>query len=307
LQKREEEIIIITDRKTKWPFDAEKLSIIDFSNKHRNYFVYHVSTIKDWYKRICYISKIKKDINNIVKHQEYLLYIPNYAVNYQTLLAENKLCKGYYFIEEGTLAYTPYDILLKQWKKRSILQKIKALLGGTNRFYLTTSKSFLGTIQINEHAFMWNRRNKIINDTPSFENLKNYPLYKNIIVTGYLSNNINYYKNCIYKLADFLYKKGIYDAKIKIHPHLYSNYPERIKALEEILLSIPNVLFKILPHDYIVEMSILKNSCSIFSLGEFSSLNIYSLLYGGESYLISEDFIKFDDIQACINYIRAQY
>ena len=301
-----EKVILITYRNTNWPFSQENISIIDFTHQHRDYFVTEVKTISDWLKRRKYVKLMKGTINKIVNKDPFLLYIPNYSVHFQTIFAEHKYCQGYYFIEEGTLAYTPMSYLIDQFKHRPLKRKIKFLFGLTDRFFLERTDKFLGTISIREEAFSWNIKEKIVEPIPVLDNL-NVQLHETIIITGFLDDNLSRIKKQLSTLLDYFCKTGIRDIAIKYHPHVYDNYPERIDKIDGVFKNYSQVNVTTLPQNYIVEYAILKWKSTIFSIDGLSSLNIYSILFGGHSFIVTCNSVKeLKNMEQCLTYVTSK-
>ncbi len=299
-----EQVIVITYRGQKWPFDKRNIRIIDFSTLFQKYYVYHVSSIKEYFRRLIYQYKMKKFINQLVKGQEYILYIPNYAVDYQTYLAENRWCRGYYFIEEGTLAYTPIDYLKRKEQKKDLIQRFKNFAGISNHFFLETTNKFKGTIAITNEAFRWNNKDRKV-VKPIIDVDKDYKVHKNIIVTGYFSSSMSSVKDQMNTLLTFIGQSDETDIAIKFHPHLYYNFPKKIDEISAFIKTFNNVKVDILPADYIVEKSIFAGNCNIYSLDKFSSLNIYSVLFGGHSYTLTDKAVEFHDLNSCIKFVTS--
>ena len=199
------------------------------------------------------------------------------------------------------MAYTPISYLTAGNNKRTFISRHKSLFGIPNRFYLEITNKFLGTISIHEQAFIWNKKRKIINPT-FFDNI-NQTGYKDIVVTGFFSDDILNIKNKLSILINYFTKNGIKEVAIKFHPHVYYNYPQKIEELSSFLQVSETVKFLILPPTYIVELSIIEKHSNIYSLDEFSSLNIYSVLFGGFSFVVDDEVREIISLEECIDYI----
>lgn len=303
LIKEKQKVIIIKNRGVKWLFEENGIIFFDLSNLHRRWYIYRPKSIIDLIKRYYYIYLLNKDIKRIINKDDFILYIPNYSVNYQAKLAEDKKCKGYYLIEEGLQSYN-YDYLKQCYKNRSFLLRHKNLFGLTDRFCMETTEKFLGTIAISKDAFDWNSKQKIVEkEFPKL--LTNYSTYKNIVVTGFLGEDMELVRQKLKFLLKSFEERGEREMVVKFHPHVYYNSPQKIVCLENFLRQQKGMSISILPADYIVEFSIIKDKSSIYSLDEFSSLNIYSLMFGGKSYICTQDKLyEFHNIEECLTYVN---
>ena len=302
LKSNNEESILITHRGVNWPFPNLEIPIIDFSNLYRNFYVYRVKSIVDFIKRMLYMHYIKKYTKRIIGREDFILYLSNFEKSYQVLFADSKFCQGYYLVEEGSISYL-YKYKMDKYLCRSFLERHKSWIGLTDRFCMEVNNKFRGTISITNYAFEWNiDKEKLVYSEFDIPLLENYKSYENIIVTGHMKEDINSIFEKLNRIISFLQSQHVNNVALKFHPFVYYNTPEKINILMSKFSSSSDFEIVVLPPEYVVEFSIIKAKSNIFSLDTLSSLNIYSVAFGGFSYIYNKKIIKFKNVKSCIDY-----
>ena len=160
LQKRGEEVTIILSRNLKWPFSLKVNRIVNISRM--NFFLHtkvdKIRSLRSYILALYCKKRMKNYINSIVGEDDYIAYIPNYKSMIISNLCERKQCKGYYYIEEGTLSYFSIDYAKKVMHYSNFFKLLSVVLMVNYDFALKQTKKFKGTISINESAFPWNKR-----------------------------------------------------------------------------------------------------------------------------------------------------
>ena len=288
---RGEKVIVLTKRNTVFAYQHPKMEKIDLSNFYKKGLLdfrtlkfYNILQKSLRYR--FYLEEIDKFTKELVHNEDFLLYVPVYMDDNVKSLVSNRHCKGYYYIEEGTLDYQPLDYLYKISCKsiQAYLKKvILPLLGGSFHFLLEVNPKFKGTIGLFNEAFSWNTKwDKIVNSPIEYIEMQKLRPYDIIIVTGYLYANDEYILQAFNELFEKLDTNQ--SVAIKLHPLVFSQYPQKARRIRTLILqSYPNVSF--LSNSYPVEGNILKFQTRIISFLEVSSLSLYSVLANTKSWL----------------------
>lgn len=310
-----EDVVILTGRGQKWYFFAESLKVIDFDElmrgkganlNLRNIHIRNIlKQIRDWK---LFIKNRNQAITECVsKGQNYIAYVPIFM----DALICNTHCKGYYFLEEGQFAYLSKSYIKKITRRTSqaYFKTIFFPLFG-QRYYPIDFQNdkFLGSVAITKEAFPWHQQEHIVSDVTTYINDVNYvvPLYDNIVVTGFLLEDITIIEQYFKILSAYIKKEQLGNVAVKLHPHVYLRYPQKAKAVEEMVKNVfkeTGVTF--LPKDYIVENNIFNRNTNIFSLIYVSSLSLYATMFGCGSFLVHEDkgFYKVERISTIQDYL----
>lgn len=286
-----ESVIVLTKRNAVFVYEHPKIQKIDISDFYKNGWLnFRTLKISNFVQNSLryrkYLREVKCFTEELVGNEDFLLYVPIYFDDHVISLVNNKYCKGYYYIEEGTLDYQPLNYLYKISCKsvQAYLKKIiLPLLGGSFHFLLEVNQKFRGTIGLFDDAFPWNSKwKKYINSPLEYIEMQKIKKYEIIIVTGYLHSNDDYileaFKVLLTKLNNY---KTI---AIKMHPEVFTLYPQKAKRIQSLILQYnPNVSF--LSNSYPVEGNILKFHTRIISFLEVSSLSLYSVLANTKTWL----------------------
>ena len=264
-----ERIIVLENRKEKFGNSISNVETIDLYDLFGNSQV--VENNKNMRSIITNYStclKIKKFIKNTIK-EPYLFYTPSYSIIWSNLLVNRKLCKGYYFLEEGILSYTSLEFLYKRYlndRKRII----KTLLGVNRGFYLERNSKFKGTIAMYGEAFAWNENNKIVCNNKVLLDQEKYQ----VIVA--LPGSFNHHEvcSCLRKIIIDYPQESI---AIKFHPTSYSCFCDEMHRVIDFIKE-NNINIQILPSDYNVDVAITSLPTKIISIQNVSSLMVYSIL-----------------------------
>lgn len=289
-----EKVIVITRRGMSWPVISNE-TVINISD--RTCSLLSLTAIK-------HIITLPACINTIINKEEFILYLPTSYDEVYYFFQKSKFCKGYYYIEEGILAYTGLKFIRED--KNLIKRGLKHLFGLYPDLYFFDSR-FYGTISISEKAFKWNKSKKIINQPYSYFKrvCNNQKSYSHIIVFSYLSGDVSFYKSIIDVIIQN--NEGIQsNIAFKFHPRSRFVEPNKMKEITNyILSSLPQAVF--LESEYVLEKEIL-SEVVIICVQEESSVLFYSLLNNNKCYLynISTDGhineIVFDSVSDYVSY-----
>ena len=165
-ERKSENVLIITGRGTDWPYrqNSEKTKIVkieDISDMDVLSII-TISSVRELFTASKKYSLIKKIANSVIGDEKFVLYVPHLKIPFFQALSRHTLCKGYYFIEEGTMSYLSPN-RLKQIFHYSLSKKIILFLCGIYYDYpYSINNNFKGTIAISDYAFIWNHKNKLL-------------------------------------------------------------------------------------------------------------------------------------------------
>lgn len=321
LEKGDKVVVLLT-RNCSFDFFKEKVQIIDLQEKYKDYQTALGSlTSKSTYYSIGkykkYLSQLKNDLYEIVGDDVYYFYTPNFGTSVAPILENKPNCIGYFFIEEGTLSYLDNKWLRNKWysKKTKIGNVVRRLFGIKSYFQLTTTPKFKGTISLREDCFPWNKNTKIITSYESYLEKVNNDLEvpNNIILIGYTEYDISMVSNAIKVAINHmkLNSDNHISVSIKLHPQTYSYNPSYAELLQDMIKrTFADLIIKVLPASYPVELAIIKNGTTIYSLFAISSLCLYSvILQNSHTYIINnkgKDIIM-EDISSLEDYMKSAY
>ena len=297
LNENKSKIVIILARKTQWMYNKKNITFIDgdiFSDNIQLGFK-KINSINKYIEYKKFIKEKRSKIYDIFKESFYL-YTPTSRNLFSFIGFTNINCKGYFFIEEGTLSYRK--------KQTTILEIIKYTISqilGIKRFYFFyTNNKFKGVYAINSHAFPWcNNKKKVIVNLPK-EKANYIKPMKYILTFGYLTLDAQTYIKACEKIIDFLYKQKETYIGFKFHPYTYTNNNELIEILSLFLLNNKrNIEFIDLHHTIIEEYIYYYHSEIICIDNLISSLVLYSTIFNGKSYFYNPEdqkFCEYDNI-----------
>lgn len=292
LIEKGEKVVVVSDRNTEFPYFKDLIEFHDIqsvTDKYRGNCKTAFSKFVNY--AFTYLPHYKTSAKKIIHEEDFILYLS--SCNYFTTSPYlwSKYCKGYYFIEEGTMSYMDIDILRKRYKKQ--LRHGQALLniiGFKSKFDYYTDNRFLGCICVSEKAFPWCKERKFVDDLSEYkkqigDNVK--PL-DYVIVTDYLRDDVEDIKAGFKMILDFVKERNIKATiGVKMHPTAVSYEKNKINVIRKFLLSdYPDSHFEFLPTGYAVEDLLIKSRSSLFSIFGISSLLLYSIVYGSRSYAL---------------------
>lgn len=284
-----ENVIVITRRGTDWPIISNE-TVIDFSKMI-------ISSLCSS-AVIKHIITLSTCVDSIINKEDFLLYLPTSYDEVYYFFQKSKFCKGYYYIEEGVLAYKSLNFVRED--KNLFKRGIKHLLGYYPDHYFFDDR-FIGTISISEKAFQWNQRKRIVNNSETYfkRACNNQRSYSKIVVFGYLSGDVSFYKSAV---ETIIQNNGgdITNIAIKFHPRSNFVEPQKKNEIIQYILSFsPNAV--ILENEYVLEKAIF-DKIVIICIQVTSSVLFYNLLMGNKCYLYrkaidgSVDELAFDSI-----------
>lgn len=285
---KNEKIIILSTRGCSFDYFTDKVVVFDLQKDFAGMqtilgSLLSMKTYSTIPRYKLYLIRLKNYLNKIINNEEYFFYTPNFGTSVAPILENNRLCKGYYFLEEGTLSYLDYIWLKEKWfsRKTRFANVIRRLFGLNSFFQLTTTEKFKGTISLSPFCFPWNKNEKIVVSPNTYIEQTRPPFehYKGIILIGYYVYDLKFVETALKKAVSALNKsiESVCDMAVKLHPHTYSYTPNYAYSLERLIkTSFPEM--KILPIAYSVELSIIKYDTQIVSIFGLSSLSLYSIM-----------------------------
>ena len=310
---RGDEVIIIMSRKIPYEFFEGRVKVYDFfelfkedRDKAKGYDGFTIGRFIDYignFKR--YIEHMKETVDTIVENEDFLLYTANNNQPVSEVFLDHKKCVGYYYIEEGTMSYTPWPQLYKITcsKRRKGRRFLYSLFGIKMYYHLEITKKFLGTIGISKEAFDWEEwkdEKHIITDLTSYKEVIKTKIlpYDIIIVTSMSGSDAQTIIKGIDVIFEHIAKK--YPEKkvaIKMHPHDFSFEREKVcEVYNYIEKQYKSYSATGLDVNYSLEAAIFLNHPVIYSVYIPSSVSVYSIIFSGNTYLLvqkgEDSFVK---------------
>lgn len=314
-ENKTDKIVILVSRGCSWPVNNPNIKVVDCQKfelagslhlrKEKMFTLLH-SLFS--YRR--YLKELYSKINEFVAEEDFYIYLPIYDNELSHAFVQNEHCKGYYFIEEGSIDYLPLSYVYKiAWRTKQALFKriVYPLLGSKFYFILHQGQNFLGCISLYKEAFPFiDDKIHIVNGNSSYvSQVEESKYFDNIIVTGYLFEDEQILRCCILKLLQSF--NNTESIAFKIHPEVYSYYPEKIRIIKDIIRKSGKKV-ELLGPSYSVEASIFKAHSNIYSLFTKSSLLLYALKNNASAYAITMsngniEYEKFSNINEVITSI----
>jgi hypothetical protein len=293
LIKNNEKVIVILNRGTKFPFYNGDVTIFDiqfitdnFRKRSTNFFN------KIYNYKFQYLPHFDVIAKEIIGEEQFILYAPSYNQFTLRSFFNSKYLIGYYYIEEGTLSYLSLKSLKRKFYKKMYLKGrfISKVIGLKEYYDYVITNKFRGAICLSTYAFPWLSNNKIINKFDEYlVNLNEKSLDVDaLIVTGYLFETLDE----IYNGLNIIFDKILSDSNkrkvaIKFHPTAFSYHREKCELVKQYLNNkYSNLEIIFLESSYSVEGSLYRNKTDLYSIFGISSLCLYSLVFGSNSFVV---------------------
>lgn len=291
-----DDVIVVTSRNAKWKYLLDKVKVYDLSDIHDEY-LKNKSKHNDnaFYRLWNYETKQRSVLygfcKKIINKEEFIFYVPHYALIYAKPFLTSKYMKAYYYLEEGVLSYSPLQYLKDKYyypTKYSLHGFLYYLFGINYGFMLKKGDRFKGTIAISKKAFLWNDQERIVNSFESYVNStsNNVNAYDAILVSSSINNKIELNKAVIKESAIYICnKKPGARIGIKFHPSAYSYEKEQCDVISQYIENeLTQYNISILPIDFVIEKEIFSNKAEVYSLLALSSLSLYSVQFADRAY-----------------------
>ena len=285
--ERKEKVIIITNRGYTWPFFEGRVMVYDFTaifkgeDKNREA-LHSVKAWKDYKRYKNYRTHLNKVIDEIVAKEAFIFYLPSMALDMTASFAHNKYCKGYYYVDEGSLSYVSENDL-KRYIPNRFKNAIKSLIGIKDHYHYEMSSKFKGTISITNDAFKWNvNKEKIVNSANGFIEVakQDIPCFDKVILTEYLKQEFDIIvKSINYSIEKIWQENPNFKIGIKIHPQAITYNKEKTIALQQYISNKYAGKITLIPSNVSIEVMSLVYHPTIYSLFEVSSILLYALLF----------------------------
>ena len=284
---RKEKVIIITNRGCTWPFFKDKVTIFDFAKMfqgedQRKVALHSLKAMKDYMNFRRYLSHHNNVVKSIVANEDFYYYMPSMSMVTSVKFVNNKYCKGYYYVDEGYLAYTPAEKLKKYIpnKKKNIIKK---LFGIEDHYHLEILSNFKGTVSISQDAFEWNvNGERIVNSVNDYiaEIKEDIPYYSDVILTEYLTQDYEIIIKCIDNVVEMILQDNP-KSKIglKIHPHAITYNREKTISVQTYIKEKYAGIITLIPVDISIEVMSIVYHPRLYSLLELSSIILYAILF----------------------------
>lgn len=297
LLSRNENVIIITERNTKFPFfegrvklyDMQK--IIDAYRKKTNNLVKLVINY-----RVTLHPQCKRFAEEIINNEDFIFYTPSYNMYTVKPFLQNKYIRGYYFIEEGFMSYLSEKTLWthfrnKQIKKGRALMKI---VGAGESYDYKVTTLFKGCYGLSKYSFPWcDEQNKFLSQFDGYFSSIPYERVNSdyLITTDFLKADINIIKSAFRNVIEEINVHGK-DVTIAIKFHPQALVYEKNKTEEVIRFlrkEYSKINFVILPAHFSVEAMMFYGKINLYCVFGLSSLQLYGLMLNANVYMVNKE------------------
>lgn len=293
---KHEDVVVISERNTLFPQYNDIIMTYDIEeviDKHRKKTSNPLLQIINY--RCDLIPRYKEFAKEVIENEEFVLYIPSFNMYTIRPFLNNKYCKGYYYIEEGTLSYMSVDSLRKKYLKRRYLQGrvLLDLIGAGETLDYKIIKNFKGCIALSAEAFPWCKDKKQLTGLDGYysntttENVN----IEHLIITDYLRSEQHLYVSAFKKIIESVLRLGGQpQIGIKFHPTAYAYEEVKIQGIMmEVEKEYRAISFKLLPSSFSVEALMYRRHLNVYSVFNLSSLLLYSIMLKSKSYMMTCD------------------
>ena len=281
------DVVVLLTRNTKWQFDVPGVSIIDISKLMKLFYIRvpRIRNIRDFLIVNVFKRRILQYFNRLFDNNEYIAYIPQYHIAFISFLCDNKLCSGYYYMEEGTLSYLELERIKKTMSYSLKYRIISILTGVPYHFAYYINHKMKGTIALNANAFPWYKGHKIVNQFhPSIVDKEYYSVNQRVVVLPPLTFGIDELIFIVEELTKVLHAESPAPISVKFHPRTGL---EEKDNMAKFLPVVEKHHLKILPDNYIIEYNLIEGGSDLYSVQVKSSLLIYAVLAGRGSFFVT--------------------
>lgn len=290
-----EKVIIITDRRCEWPFFQDRVIVYNFADIFlgedlKRVALHNLKAIKDYVRYRRYLCHLNKVVSQVISGEDFFFYMPSMAKNKTAAFAYNKHCKGYYYVDEGSLAYLPQELINQQFSSK-MKNAVKRLFKIEDHCHYEIKQYFKGTVSITNEAFQWNKDGeKIVNpiDECILDLKDRIPSFDDVIVTAFLSEDIDSIIKSIDYTVDYVHNKNKSSRiGIKLHPYAITYNRENVSKVYQYIKDSYDNQVVIIPKEVSIEAMSLIYHTRLYSLFQLSSLILYGLLFNSsEGFLI---------------------
>ena len=314
LVRNNEEVVIVSERKTTFPSFNDKIKIFDVQHvidtfrKKDQKLIGHVINYK-----FDLIPQLKKFAKEIIDSQKFILYIPSCNMFTIKHFLKDKNCCGYYFIEEGTLSYLSKGKLKERYFTSKYRQGkiLLSLLGMGVAYEFKQSNKFMGCICLSDKGFPWcpGSQKKVVDIKESLSAFEKNTIKTDVVITtDYLRGPLNNYLKAFDLVINNIVEENpnitIY---IKFHPTAYLFEETKMK---KICGFIDGKYFKnvkgYLPPSFLMEGFLCDSRVSLYSIFGISSLLLYALAFGSTAFIVNmdNDEVRTDEIDGVDKFLE---
>lgn len=298
LLSKDEKVIIISERNTKFPFFEGQITLYDMQktiDTYRNN-THNVFQLAINYK-ISLMPHCEEVAMDIIDEQDFIFYTPSYNMYSVKPFLTSKYCKGYYFIEEGFMAYLSEETLRRHYRNRRYKQLhfLMDFIGAGESFdYLVTDK-FRGCYGLTEYSFPWCHNNKVVTGFDGYFSNQVFDDVdvKYLITTDWLKDDFDVLKKAFDStLNEILHNDEHPKLAIKFHPTAFINEKKKINSLIDYIQNkFKGIDLEVLPSSFSIETLMYHHPLNIYCIFGVSSLQLYALMLKSTPHMIvKEDY-----------------
>lgn len=305
LLSRNERVIIVSERNTKFPFFEGQVALYDMQetiDKYRNN-THNVFLLAINYKTSL-MPHCEEVAKSIIDEQDFIFYTPSYNMYSVKPFLNSQYCKGYYFIEEGFMAYLSEETLRKHFRNRRYKQFhfLMDFIGAGESYDYHVTNGFKGCYGLTDYSFPWCTTNKVVTSFDGyFTNLKvDNAGFNFLITTDWLKDAsdilLEAFNETIKEIIDNYSPSKI---AIKFHPTAFINEKDKIELiLDAIRNNFKSIDFVILPASFSIEALMYHNHVKLYCIFGLSSLQLYALMLKSIPFMVTkEDKVEIKEIK----------
>lgn len=296
LLSRNERVIIVSERNTKFPFFEGQVALYDMQetiDKYRNN-THNVFLLAINYKTSL-MPHCEEVAKSIIDEQDFIFYTPSYNMYSVKPFLNSKYCRGYYFIEEGFMAYLSEETLRKHYRNRRYKQLhfLMDFIGAGESYDYYVKEGYMGCYGLTDYSFPWCTNNRVVTSFDGyFSNLKiENTDFDCLITTDWLKDDIDILiKAFIATVKEIINNYSPSKVAIKFHPTAFINEKEKIDLiLTEIRSEFGFIDFVILPSSFSIEALMYQKIIKLYCIFGLSSLQLYALMLKSKPFMVTKE------------------
>lgn len=299
LLSKNEKVIIVSERNTRFPFFEGHVTLYDMQatiDKYRKNT--HNVLLQAINYKTGLIPHCEEAANRIIGGHDFLFYTPSYNMYSVKPFLKSKNCRGYYFIEEGFMAYLSEETLKRHYRNRRYkhFHFLMDFIGAGESYDYFVNESYMGCYGLTEYSFPWCTKNKFVTSFDGyFSNIKvNNTDFDFLITTDWLKDApdvlLKAFKSTIKEIVSTYSSSKV---AIKFHPTAFINEKEKIDLiLDAIRSEFKSIEFVVLPASFSIEALMYQKPINLYCIFGLSSLQLYALMLKSKPFMVTKE----DDI-----------
>lgn len=296
LVSNNENVIIVSERNTKFPFFEGKVTLYDMQETIDKY---RKNTHNLFLLAINYKTSLMPHCDEVAKsiidEQNFMFYTPSYNMYSVKPFLTSKYCQGYYFIEEGFMAYLSEETLRKHYRNRRYKQLhfLMDFIGAGESYDYNVTEGYRGCYGLTEYSFPWCTQNKVVTSFDGyFSNMKVDNIsFDCLITTDWLKDETDFLvKAFIATVKEIIDNYSPSKVAIKFHPTAFINEKGKIDLILDVIRDeFKFIDFVILPASFSIEALMYQKNVKLYCIFGISSLQLYALMLKSKPFMVTRE------------------